>query len=74
VSLLSVLLAGRYVKGFVIPAVVWAVLLMYSTMYLRYHYVTDLIVGIVLAGAVFLFVPAIERFVTARASRQISFS
>ena len=74
VSLLTVLLAGRYVKGFVIPAVVWAVLLMYSTMYLRYHYVTDLIVGIVLAGAVFLFVPAIERFVTARASRQISFS
>jgi membrane-associated phospholipid phosphatase len=74
VSLLTVLLAGRYEKRFLAPAVVWTALLMYSTMYLRYHYATDLIVGIVLAGMVFLFVPAIERWVVARMNRQSSFS
>jgi len=74
VSLLTVLLAARYEKRFLAPALVWTVLLMYSTMYLRYHYLVDLLAGIVLAGAVFLFVPAVERFVTARTGRQISFS
>lgn len=74
VSVLTVLLARRYEKRLFVPAVVWTVLLMYSTMYLRYHYLIDLIVGIVLAGVVFLFVPTIERLVMARTDRQISFS
>ncbi len=74
VSLLTVLLAGRYAKRFLAPALVWTVLLMYSTMYLRYHYLIDLIVGIALAGVVFLFVPVVEKWVTARTDRQSSFS
>jgi len=74
VSFLTALLARRYEKRFFVPALVWTGFLMYSTVYLRYHYMIDLIVGIALAWIVFLFVPAIERLVTARMGRQISFS
>lgn len=73
-SLLTALLAYRYEKRFFVPALVWTGFLMYSTVYLRYHYVIDLIVGAALALIVFLFVPAIERFAAARTGRQISFS
>ncbi len=73
-SLLTALLTRRYEKSFFAPALVWTGLLMYSTVYLRYHYMIDLIVGVALALAVFLFVPAIERLVAARMGRQISFS
>lgn len=73
-SVLTVLLARRYEKRFFTPALVWTGPLLYSTMYLRYHYLIDLIVGIALAWVVFLFAPAIERFAAARTGRQISFS
>lgn len=73
-SFLTALLARRYEKRFFVPALAWTGLLMYSTVYLRYHYMIDLIVGVILAWVVFLFVPVIERFAAARAGRQISFS
>jgi membrane-associated phospholipid phosphatase len=53
VSLLTVLLSWRYAKSFFPVALVWAVLLIFSTVYLRYHYVTDLVVGISLGFAVY---------------------
>jgi len=68
-SVLTVLLARRYEKRFLTAALVWTGLLLYSTMYLRYHYMIDLIVGITLAWLVFLFVPAIERRVAMRTGR-----
>ena len=53
VSLLTVLLSWRYAKSFFPVALVWTVLLIFSTVYLRYHYVADLIVGISLGFAVY---------------------
>ena len=45
ISLLTVLLARRYARGFFPAAFVWAVLIILSTVYLRYHYVVDLAAG-----------------------------
>lgn len=58
ISVLTVLLAYRYKKSFFGPALVWTVLLFFSAVYLRYHYVVDLIAGLVMAGIYFLFIPA----------------
>jgi membrane-associated phospholipid phosphatase len=57
VSLLTVLLSWRYAKRFFPVALVWTVLLIFSSVYLRYHYVTDLIAGMALAVLVFRFGP-----------------
>jgi hypothetical protein len=53
VSLVTVLLSWRYAKKYFPIALVWAGLLLFSTVYLRYHYVTDLVVGISLGLAVY---------------------
>jgi membrane-associated phospholipid phosphatase len=53
VSVLTVLIAWRSERRFFPAALVWAALIIFSTVYLRYHYVTDLIVGISLGFAVY---------------------
>lgn len=53
VSVLTVLLARRYARGFFPVALAWTLLLLLSTVYLRYHYVTDLVAGIALCALVF---------------------
>lgn len=54
ISLLTLLLARRYYKPFFPAALVWSVLQVISTVYLRYHYVTDLIAGFILVLPVYL--------------------
>ncbi|MCX5850697.1 MAG: phosphatase PAP2 family protein [Deltaproteobacteria bacterium] len=66
ISMLTILLARRIGSRFFIPVIAWTLLLSFSTVYLRYHYVVDLIAGVGLAFVVHLFVPAIERFVVSR--------
>lgn len=61
ISVLTVLLARRYLKPYAVTALIWMALLVISTVYLRYHYVVDVIAGIALAFAVYGLVPAIER-------------
>jgi membrane-associated phospholipid phosphatase len=53
ISLLTVLLAWRYMRAFFPIAVIWAFLIIFSTVYLRYHYVTDLIAGMALGFVVY---------------------
>jgi membrane-associated phospholipid phosphatase len=53
ISVLSVLLAYRYARGFLPAACVWAFLILFSTVYLRYHYVTDIIIGVILGLLVY---------------------
>ena len=53
ISLLTVLLARRYTRNFFPIALIWAFLIIFSTVYLRYHYVTDLIVGMALGFVVY---------------------
>lgn len=62
VSVLTVMLAGRYCRPFVKTALVWTVLLLISTVYLRYHYVVDIIAGFVLAVAVYGLVFLIRQY------------
>lgn len=57
VSMLTVLLSWRYAKRFFPVALVWTVLLSFSTVYLRYHYVTDLVAGMALGVLVYRFGP-----------------
>ncbi len=49
VSLLTALMAYKYHKSFFKISTLWAALIVISTVYLRYHYVVDLIAAIVLA-------------------------
>jgi len=53
VSVLTMLLAWRSARGFFPVTLVWTALILFSTVYLRYHYVTDLIIGISLGFAVY---------------------
>jgi len=53
VSLLTVMLARRYARGFFPIACIWAFFITVSTVYLRYHYVTDIIVGLALGYAIY---------------------
>ncbi|HOJ13357.1 MAG TPA: phosphatase PAP2 family protein [Deltaproteobacteria bacterium] len=57
VSVLTTLLAYRYVRSFAPWSLVWTVLLLFSTVYLRYHYVLDLAVGSMLGILVFTIGP-----------------
>lgn len=70
ISFLTVLLARRYLKPYAIIAFVWTILLLISAVYLRYHYVVDIIAGIALAVAVYGLVPAIERYIKKAESGQ----
>lgn len=62
ISVLTVLLARRYLKPYAITALIWTILLVISTFYLRYHYIVDIIAGIALSFAVYGLVPVIERY------------
>ena len=44
ISLLTVLLARRYTRGFFSAACIWATRIIFSSVYLGYHYVFDLII------------------------------
>ena len=61
VSILTVLLAMKYHKRFSIIATVWAVLLIISTVYLRYHYVIDVIAGFCVGLIAFRYGPMLAR-------------
>ncbi|HDP24590.1 MAG TPA: inositol phosphorylceramide synthase [Deltaproteobacteria bacterium] len=60
ISLLTALLARRYSRQLFSCAIVWACLIIFSTVYLRYHYVIDLIVGALLGVLVFRYGPALS--------------
>jgi membrane-associated phospholipid phosphatase len=64
VSVLTTLLAFRHARSFAPVALCWTAALIFSTVYLRYHYVLDLLAGFVLAFAVFCVGPAIVRLFT----------
>jgi membrane-associated phospholipid phosphatase len=70
VSVLAVLLARRHFRPFAKIAFAWTILLLISTVYLRYHYFVDIIAGIVLAVTVYGFVPPIERYIKTAESSQ----
>jgi membrane-associated phospholipid phosphatase len=61
ISLLTVLLARRYARRFFPVACIWALLIIFSLVYLRYHYVFDLVVGAALALPVYFFCPGIAQ-------------
>lgn len=54
VSLLTMLLSWKYAKRFFPVALVWAALIIFSTVYLRYHYATDIAAGLALCVLLFL--------------------
>ncbi len=72
ISLLTIMLARRFKKSFFAPALLWALLLICSTVYLRYHYVWDLAVGAILALVLFHFLPRVEAAVDRSMSYQRS--
>jgi membrane-associated phospholipid phosphatase len=53
ISLLTVLLARRYFRPFFLISSIWAFIVIFSTVYLRYHYVVDLIAGAILGLLVY---------------------
>jgi len=61
-SILTILLASRYEKKFAPIALIWGLMLIFSTVYLRYHYVIDVIAGLTLALAFWGIFPLIERW------------
>lgn len=62
VSYLTVVLAYRYLRSRFLLFLVWSVLLAVSTVYLRYHYVADILAGAGLAAGIHLFLlPLLER-------------
>jgi membrane-associated phospholipid phosphatase len=64
VSILSALLAIKYYKPFTKIAALWASLIVMSTIYLRYHYVIDVVAGLFIALIIFRYHRAIAmRFI-----------
>lgn len=63
VSLLTAALAYRFLSSFFPLSLLWSIVLVISTVYLRYHYVVDVLAGFGLAIAVYLLLPLIERMV-----------
>jgi membrane-associated phospholipid phosphatase len=57
VSVLTASLAYRYYRPFFRIASVWAVLIVVSTVYLRYHYVVDLIAALIILLPVYTITP-----------------
>jgi membrane-associated phospholipid phosphatase len=68
VSVLTMLLAWRFARSFFPVAFLWAALIIFSTIYLRYHYVTDLIIGIGLGFAVYCWGEPMARTIITRNS------
>jgi membrane-associated phospholipid phosphatase len=66
VSVLTMLLAWRSARCFFPVTWVWAALIIFSTVYLRYHYVADLIIGISLGFAVYRWGEPIARSIITR--------
>jgi membrane-associated phospholipid phosphatase len=66
ISLLTVGLARRYVRRFFPIACIWASLIVFSTVYLRYHYVIDLIAGLFLGLVVYRYGPGIAESLIVR--------
>lgn len=62
ISLLTTMLAYRYYKPYYKPALAWTILMIISTVYLRYHYVADAIAGAVIAFFVYRWGPGLSRF------------
>ena len=60
VSLLTILLARRYHRTFFPAATLWGALIISSTVYLRYHYVTDIIAGVILGLIVYAYGPSLS--------------
>jgi membrane-associated phospholipid phosphatase len=60
VAVLTTLLAYRFYRPFRIVATTWTLLLIISTVYLRYHYVFDLIAGLILAVIVYRYGPTLS--------------
>jgi membrane-associated phospholipid phosphatase len=60
VSLLAILLARRYHRAFFPAATLWGALIISSTVYLRYHYVTDIIEGVILGLIVYAYGPSLS--------------
>jgi membrane-associated phospholipid phosphatase len=61
ISLVTVFLALRYEKKFAPVGLLWATALIFSTVYLRYHYVIDVLAGTLLAFVYMLALPFIEK-------------
>ncbi len=61
VAILTALLAYRYYRPFLPLAIIWTILLILSTVYLRYHYVLDLIAGFVLSLFVYRYGPPLAK-------------
>jgi membrane-associated phospholipid phosphatase len=61
ISLLTVLLARRYARGFFPAAIAWFLLIQLSTVYLRYHYAVDLAAGWALGALTYSFGPGLAR-------------
>jgi len=57
IALVSVLLSRRFYPRFFPASAVWSTLVIFSTVYLRYHYVTDILAGIMLAVPVSCIIP-----------------
>ena len=73
ISLLTVLLARRYARGFFPVACIWALFIVFSSVYLRYHYVFDLIAGAVLGLSVHRFCPAMVEALVSGAGAQATY-
>ncbi|HDP81060.1 MAG TPA: phosphatase PAP2 family protein [Spirochaetes bacterium] len=57
ISVLTALLAWKYHRPFFKIALIWAALVVFSTVYLRYHYVMDLAAGALIAVIAWWFNP-----------------
>ncbi len=63
-SVVTLFLAYKFYKPYFKTAAVWATLMTLSTVYLRYHYVVDVIVGLILAMIVVRYTPQlVHRFI-----------
>jgi membrane-associated phospholipid phosphatase len=61
VSVLTASLAYRYYRPFFRIASVWAALIVVSTVYLRYHYVADLVAALIILLPVYMFTPLLAQ-------------
>lgn len=65
ISILTVFLARKFHRPFMNKALIWTVFMLAAAVYLRYHYVTDIMAGAVLSVAVYSLAPAASRFIKA---------
>ncbi|HMB20532.1 MAG TPA: phosphatase PAP2 family protein [Spirochaetota bacterium] len=62
ISALTVMLSYKYYRRFAPLSFIWGTLLIISTVYLRYHYVADLVAGFIIAVVVYRYGPTLARF------------